>query len=115
MSDVQSPARCAATLPGGGYNPYEAEFIRGYEDAENGRAQASPDEAFARIAHDAGFAAAGWARRLRRSRSRSRSRSCATLPSYIEAKCMRTRWSGKVSAKPVEYRSDANGLPGETG
>ena len=57
--DAQSAARSAIILWGGGYNPYEAEFIRGYEDAANRRAQASPDKTFARIAHDAGFAAAG--------------------------------------------------------
>ncbi|MES3084564.1 hypothetical protein [Sphingomonas faeni] len=57
MSDAQSPARSAVILRGGGYNPYEAEFIWGYEDAAIGWAQASSDEAFARISYDAGFAA----------------------------------------------------------
>jgi len=57
--DAQSPALSEAILWGGGYNPYEAAFIRGYEDAANGRAQAPLDQAFARIAYGAGFAAAG--------------------------------------------------------
>lgn len=33
---------------------------------------------------------------------------------YREEKRIRTRWSGNISAKPVVYRSEANGLPVET-